>query len=185
MLRHRAFLPLTRCGWRSNWLKESVVKILSCTCCTAFLSLGKQNRTKHMVWLQIILLLYLIYVNSKETKKMAITMPKQGLEFKTLNFKALIFFPLSPLWIPLNFWDIRVVSKQAWCLNERFTFLAFILVVSQLLLRKRFLWQASLFPDVGFCSTFLEGIYQWLTFRRWVSMRWLELSFQSIRLLWC
>lgn len=126
-----------------------------------------------------------IYVNSKETKKLAITMPKQGLEFKTLNFKALIFFPLSPLWIPANFWDIRVVSKQAWCLNERFTFLAFILVVSQLLLRKRFLWQASLFPDVGFCSTFLEGIYRWLTFRRWVSMRWLELSFQSIRLLWC
>lgn len=127
-----------------------------------------------------------IYVNSKETKKMAITMPKQGLEFKTLNFKALIFFfPLSPLWIPVNFWDIRVVSKQAWCLNKRFAFLAFILVVSQLLLRKRFLWQASLFPDVGFCSTFLEGIYRWLTFRRWVSMWWLELSFQSIRLLWC
>lgn len=39
----------------------------------------------------------------------------------------------------VNFWDIRVVSKQAGCLNERFAFLAFISVVSQLLLRKRFL----------------------------------------------
>ena len=36
--RHTAFLPLTRCGWRSNWLKESVVNTFSCTCCTAFLS---------------------------------------------------------------------------------------------------------------------------------------------------
>lgn len=56
-----------------------------------------------------------IYVNSNETKKWAITMPKQGLEFQTLNFKALFFFfSLSPLCkIPVNFWDIRVVSKQA------------------------------------------------------------------------
>lgn len=37
----------------------------------------------------------------------------------------------------VNFWDIRVVFKQAGCLNEKFAFLAFILVGIQLLLRKR------------------------------------------------
>lgn len=50
-----------------------------------------------------------------------------------------VFFSSHLSKIPVNFWDIRVVSEQAGCLNERFAFLAFISVVGQLLLRKRFL----------------------------------------------
>lgn len=75
--------------------------------------------------------------------------------------------------VPVNCWDLRVVSEQAGGLNERFAFLAGISVVSQLLLGKMFPWWISPLLDVSFCSRFLEGVFGWLifTFQRWVS-RW-------------
>lgn len=51
------------------------------------------------------------------------------------HWKGLFSSHLSK--IPANLWDLRVVSKQAGRLNERFAPLAFISVVSQPLLWKR------------------------------------------------
>lgn len=92
-----------------------------------FSELGETSKTKHTLGLKM------IQQHSTSSAKL-LCQARVGIQDTER-----VFFPSHLSKIPLNFWDVGVVFKQAGRLNERFVLLAFILAVSQLLLRNRFL----------------------------------------------
>lgn len=98
-----------------------------------FSELGETSKTKHTLGLKMI-------QQHSMSSAMKPHLPKLLCQARAgIQDTERVFFPSHLSKIPLNFWDVGVVFKQAGRLNERFVLLAFILAVSQLLLRNRFL----------------------------------------------
>lgn len=139
-------------GWR-NLLWKHFLAI------AALLFWVRETKTNHVVGLNMISILHnqqwnFIY--------QATALPSKGKNSRHwISRHCKRFFPSHLSKIPVNFWDVWVVFKQAGCLDERFGLLAFIPFVSQLLLRKTFLWWASLLPPVSLRGngTLPEGVY--------------------------